>query len=257
MEIGNLLKPQNPTIRIGKKETTVDLLGFKPEDVKYLCVYCDNKSADLSLLSGYPNVETLFLNGDFANVDGISSLKSLNRLIIKLTSNATLNNVYISELKSLSVYERLNDGFEGLLTGSLEYLELMEMRKVSDLSFVEKATGIRKLHLMSLPAVEKLPDFGKLPNLYGLKIYELHKLNDIESLASSNIRILSFLLAADKLSGTKLADVFLHMERLEQADILPDRSAMQRYNTVVKCFGKAGKSAVLTGALGMDTWLKL
>ncbi len=55
--------PQKPEIKIGKKETTVELLGAKPEEVTDLAVYSSNKAADLSLLADYPNVATLFLNG--------------------------------------------------------------------------------------------------------------------------------------------------------------------------------------------------
>ncbi len=245
-----------PTITIGKKETTVDLLGLKPDNVEDLSVYCDNKSADLSLLADYPNVETLFINGDFANVDGISALRSLKRLTIRLTSDAELTDVCVPGLKSLSVYDRLNYGFEGLITDSVEYLELMEIRKVSDLSFVEKASGLQKLYLMSMPAVERLPDFGKMPDLYGLKIYELHKLNDIESLERSAIRYLAVSLAADKLSGTRIADTLLRMEHLERASMILDRSGDNRYNVLEKCLKKAGRAELLS-EFDMSEWQRL
>lgn len=245
----------NPTVKIGKKETTVNLLGQNPKEVKDLCVYTDNKNADLSLLTDYPNVETLFINGNFANVDGISELKSLDRLTIKITSDAELTNVRIPKVKSLTVYDRLNKGFEGLLTENLEYLALEEMRKVSDLSFLEKVSGLRKLFLCSLPAVESLPDFGKIPNLLGLKIYELHKLNDIESLARSAIRYLDFTLAADKLSGTKIADVLLRMERLERFSGILDRNG-RRYDPLANRLEKAGKSDIWVN-YNMDDWLRL
>lgn len=251
-----ILENQNPTIKIGKKETIIDLLGLKPENVEDLSVYCDNKSADLSLLADYPNVETLFINGNFADVGDISSLRSLNRLTIRLTSDAELTDVCVHGLKSLSVYDRLNYGFEGLITDSVEYLELMEIRKVSDLSFVEKASGLRKLYLMSMPAVERLPDFGKMPNLYGLKIYELHKLNDIESLGRSAIRYLAVSLAADKLSGTRIADALLHMEHLERASMILDRSSDNRYNVMEKCLKKAGRADLLS-EFDMSEWQRL
>ena len=252
MDIG---KPVNPTITIGKKETTVDLLGAKPEDVKYLCVYCNNKTADLGLLEDYPNVNTLFLNGDFANVDDISRLKSLSDLTIRLTSNTALNNLFIPTLKSLSIYNKFNAGFENLLSESLEYLELMDIRGLSDLSFVEKLSGLKKLYLESLPAVEKLPDFGKMPNLYGLKIYELHKLGDIESLTRSNIRFLSLTLAADKLSGTKLAEVLLSMGSLERLSCMLDRSG-KRDDVLENRLNKAGKLYIWND-FDMKEWLRL
>lgn len=149
----------------------------------------------------------------------------------------------------------MNDGFEGLLTESVEYLEVKEMRKLSDLSFIERASGLKKLYLMALPAVEALPDFGKLPNLYGLKIYELHKLNDIECLARSSIRYLDLTLAADKLSGTKIADVLLRMECLERFSGILDRS-YKRDDVLENRLNKAGKSDIWNN-FDMDEWLRL
>lgn len=248
-------EPRDPTVVINKGETLVELLGQRREDVKYLCVYADNKNADLGILKDYPNVETLFVNGNFADVGGISELRSLNRLIIRLTSEAALTDVRVPRLKSLSVYDRLNEGFEGLIGKSLEYLELMEMRKVNDLSFVEKAAGLKKLYLMSLPAVEKLPDLGKMPNLYGLKVYELHKLNDIESLTRSAIRYLDLTLAADKLSGTKIADVLLRMEHLERFSGILDRSD-KRDGVLYNRLEKSGKSDICN-SFDMNEWREL
>ena len=233
MDVGSLPKPVNPTIRIDKKETTVDLLGTKPEDVTYLCVYSNDKKTDLGFLREYPNVETLFVNGDFANVDGISELKRLNRLILVLSADVDLSGVCVLELKSLTAYHQINNGFAEMLTENVEYLELLEMRRITDLSFIEKAKGLKKLYLCSLPAVEKLPDFGKLPNLYGLKLYELHKL-----------------------SGTKLADVLLGMERLEWAHLIPDRSSDRRYNVMENRLRKAGREQLLVYC-NMDKWQKL
>lgn len=249
------IKPKNPEIKIGKDKTAVELLGKNPEDVKTLIVYGYTKSAELSLLADYPNVEKLILSGDFANVDDISSLKSLNWLSLHSDSNIPLNSLRISGLKSLSLNGKLCEGYEGLLTGNMEYLELLDIRKLSDLSFVEKASGLRKLYLMSLPAVEKLPDFGKMPNLYGLKIYELHKLNDIESLTQSDIRYLDLTLAADKLSGTKIADVLLRMKHLERFSGKLDRSH-KRDDVLENRLEKAGKSDIFN-YFDMDEWLQL
>lgn len=256
MELNNFFKPQNPTITIGNKETAVDFLGQAPEDVKVLSVNSNNKTADLSLLADYPNIEKLFLNGDFANVDGVSELKRLNWLVLVLSASVDLSGVRAQRLKSLSLHERLNNGFEGLLCEGLEYLELYEIRKLTDLSFIEKAAGLKKMYLYSLPAVEKLPDFGKLPNLYALKLYELHKLNDIDSLTRSNLRYLDFALVADKLSGTKLAEVLLGMERLEWALLIPDRSSDRRYSVMENRLRKAGREQLLAYC-DIDKWRKL
>lgn len=247
--------PKNPEIKIGKSGTSVELLGQKPEEVKTLIIYGYVKTAELSLLADYPNVEKLILNGEFANVDDISSLKSLNWLCLYLESNTPLGGLKISALTSLSLNGKLGDGCENLLTENLEYLELSDIRGISDLSFVEELTGLKKLYLKSLSGVEKLPDLAKIPSLYGLKIYELHKLNDIESLTRSNIRYLDLTLAADKLTGTKIADALLKMEHLERFSGKLDRSH-KRDDVLENKLIKSGKSELLN-YFDMEEWLTL
>lgn len=246
------------TIEIGKNEVTVDLASLTADKVKYLRIYARNKRANLDFLSEYSNVETLFINGDIGNVDGISELKQLTDLKIILSANVDLSKLCVPALKSLSAYNQINPGFSSLLTDKIEYLEIMQMRRLLDLSFLEKAVGLKKLYLMSLPAVEKLPDFSKLPNLFALKIYELHKLDDIESLTQSSIRFLSCSLSADKLTGTKIAEVLLGMETLEKADMeFLDRSNMQRSNTLEKQMTKVGKGELLKINFDFDQWKRL
>lgn len=249
------IKPKNPEIKIGKSGTSVELLGQAPEEVKTLIVYGYVKSAELSLLSDYPNVEKLIVSGEFTNVDNINSLKSLNWLCLYLEANTPLGGLKIPSLTSLSLSKKLCEGWENLLTENLEYLELSDIRGLSDISFIEGLTGLKKLYLNALPAVEKLPDFGKMPSLYGLKIYELHKLNDLESLARSSIRYLDLTLAADKLSGTKIADVLLRMERLERFSGKLDRSH-KRDDVLENKLIKSGKSGLLN-YFDMEEWLTL
>lgn len=246
-----------PTITIDKKETITDLCGLSPDKVKSLRVYSKNKNADLDFLIDYPNDRELFVNGDFSNVDGISQLKELSQLTLGIPAAVDLSGVQAPKLKSLSLSGQLNEGFEGLISEKLEYLEIMEMRKLDDLSFVEKAAGLKKLYLMSLPAVEKLPDFGKMPQLYGLKVYELHKLNDIEILTRSNIKYLALTISADKLTGTKIADVLLRMKKLEGAEMILDRSGSRRESVLENAMKKAGREELLNMDMSMANWKKL
>lgn len=120
---------------------------------------------------------------------------------------------------------------------------------------IENAAGLKKLYLQSLPGVETLSDFAKLPELYALKIYELHKLNGIESLTNSSIKYLSCTLAADKLSGTSIADTLLNMKYLEQAHMnYIDRSSLKRYNVLENKMKTAGKENLLVYEMDYDTW---
>lgn len=267
------METRNATVWINKKGITVNLAGHTPEKINELTVYegympdkgndfkvyaNNNKMADLDFLAEYPNVESLFINGNFANVDGISHLKGLKSLTLRLESTAKFTELRLPELKSLSVYGKLNEGFQNLLSDSVESLELGEIRNLSDLSFLESLSGLKKLNLVSLSAMESLPDFGKMPNLYALRIYELHKLNDIESLAWSNIRYLIIFLAADKLSGTKISDVLLRMEHLEKACLsYLDRSSEKRYNVIENKFKKAERNIPLDAISNYDEWEQL
>ena len=60
-------------INIGKKETVVELNGLAPDRVRSLRIYA-NKKTDLAFLSDYPEVEELFLRGDFTDITGVNEL---------------------------------------------------------------------------------------------------------------------------------------------------------------------------------------
>lgn len=251
------MQDQIGTIRIKTGETSVDLGGLESEKICDLRVYSSKKKADLSLLTAYPNVTELFLNGDFSNIDDISGLKKLRSLTMYLSTPMDFSGVHGMALQSLSASVPIDESFFHLFTDSVERLQLMSTRKITDLSFLEQATELKKLYLESLPAVEALPKFSKLKNLYALKIYELHRLNDIEHLVDSNIEYLSVSLMADKISGSRLADILIRMKALKQADMhLLDRSD-NRYNVLKNRLVKEGKENLLTEVMDYKTWKKL
>lgn len=106
--------------------------------------------------------------------------------------------------------------------------------------------------------MEVLLDFSKLPKLFALKIYELHKLGDIESLRESFIQYLDFTLAADKLSGTKIAEILLGMKQLKGADMVYiDRSSIRRYNVLENKLKKAGRADLLDYRMEYADWENL
>lgn len=245
-------------IRLSRTGTETALGGLPPEKVQYLRVYSGKKTADLDFLKAYPNVTQLFLRGNFANLDAVSGLTGLGSLTMYLSGPVDFSGIQGMALKNLTASCPIDESFSALLTESVENLELMNIRKLADLSFLERAAGLKKLYLSSLPAVETLPDFGKLPNLYGLKLYELHKLSDIGSLTRSAIRCLAVSLSADKLSGTKIAEILLRMERLEQADLRNlDRSGFRRYAVLENRLKKAGREGLLEKSLDMRKWMLL
>lgn len=244
-------------IEIKKTETITKLHNLAPNEVTYLAVYASKKST-LDLLADFPQIKTLFLNGDFTNIDAIAGLKHLTRLTMYLSFPVDFSNLKGLGLENLSASCKMNETFPALFSDCLQTLELNNIRQLKDLSFITQAPGLKKLSLSTLPAVEELPDFCKLPDLYALRLYELHKLNHIESLADSAICYLDFKLAADKLSGTKIAEVLLSMKHLKGADMqLIDRSSTKRYDVLENKIKKVGKEELLDYQMGHGGWTAL
>ena len=131
--------------------------------------------------------------------------------------------------------------------------------KTEDLAaFLTPAPRLQKLYLQSLTAVQELPALDGLPSLYALKLYELHKLNDLSALSHSHLRYFAASLIGDKLSAQALADAVMAIPNLEAAALqLADRSE-RRYGGVQKAFAAAGKSALLREEISaLTTWLSL
>lgn len=244
-------------IQIEKKETVAELHGLMPDEVCSLRIYA-NKKTDLAFLSDYPKVEELFLRGDFTDITAINELHQLKRLTMYLYQPVSFSRIRCDALENLSASCIVDETFPAFFTERLQALKLSSIRKLKDLSFLEQATGLKKLYLDSLPSVEVLPDFSKFVKLFALKIYELHQLGDIESLRDSFIQYLGFTLAADKLSGTKIAEILLGMKQLKGADMVyMDRSSIKRHNALENKLKKAGREDLLNYRMEYANWENL
>lgn len=244
-------------IHVRREGITIDLGGMRPEQVTDLRV-CAGKKTDLSLLADYPNVTQLFLRGNFTSLDAVRGLVRLRRLTLYPSTVLDCAPLAGLSLEALTVCDRMVEHIDALFSPALRLLELGEMRRLDDLSFLEKAAGLRKLYLHGLPAAEALPDFSKLPELYALKLYELHKLHDLEGLARSNIRYLSASLIADKVPGTRLAEVLTAMPGLEQADLTRiDRGSPRRFTVLRNQLRRAGREHLLVEGMDYRAWERL
>ena len=238
----------------------IDLNGLKPDAVRCLSVTGERK-VNLSFLRDYPNLEELTLMEKCECVEVLSGLKQLHTLSLWLSAPVSWDNVSLPGLRVLHLLHlrgEKNGDITPLLT-SITYLHLEEMRKTEDLTpFLTPATRLQKLYLQSLPAVQELPALDGLPSLYALKLYELHKLNDLSALSHSHLRYFAASLIGDKLSAQALADAVMAIPNLEAAALqLADRSE-RRYGGVQKAFAAAGKSALLREEISaLTTWLLL
>ena len=225
----------------------IDLYGLAPEEVRYLSV-TGERCVKLSFLTEYPNLERLML----------AKLPRLEWLSLWLSSPSDWNGISLQSLRGLDLRGERNGDVTPLMSG-ITYLHLEEMRKIEDITpLMTPAKHLQKLYLQSLPSLRVLPELEPFHDLYALKLYELHKLDDLSALSRSRLRYFAASLIADKLSGGALAKAVLDIPTLERAALrLVDRSE-QRYNAIYKAFSDSRAAALLDDEISnMTTWLSL
>lgn len=244
-------------ITIDKSGVSIDLKGNEKENITDLIVNSLVES-DLEFLEEYPDLMKLSLNGKFSSLYPVEKIKNINTVKLNLSNTMDLSPLCHLKIKYLCVRcgnnITIND-IEMLLSEHTEYLELGNSRKICDLSSITKAVNLKKLYLYELPCITTLPDFSKLPFLYALKIYELHKVENIDGLLNSNIVYMDLALFADKLYGTKIAKIILEIKSLKQLNInYIDRSSKKRYDVIYNQLCKNGKMDILNDNMNFDSW---
>ncbi len=251
------MKQINCTAVFWRGGEEINLNGMEPNAVHSLSV-TGEKKVDLSFLREYPNLEELTLMEKCEGVEVLSGLKRLHTLSLSLSAPISWDDVSLPVLRVLHLYGEKNGDITSLLSG-ITYLHLEKMRKTEDLTpFLTPATQLQKLYLNSLPAVQVMPELDRLPALYALKLYELHKLSDLSTLSHSHLRYFAASLIADKLSAKALADAVMAIPKLEGTALqLVDRSE-RRYGGIQKVFAAEGKSSLLRQEINaFTTWLSL
>lgn len=214
------------------------------ELVTELYIYVDVRS-DLRLVEKFPNINYLHLQGKFTEIVSLCGLKNLKGLSISDFQQIDFSVLHGISLKVLVVSDcQASENFPVLLSNGVEYLQLSGIKKVQNIDFISNATGLKKLYLDEF-ALTALPDFSKNKKLRVLQINAMHKLNEIETLISSNIEYLFVLLSADKVPAKVFSEVLAKIKTLKKAQMrLMDRHD-KRYKIIKKQLENAGKSGLL------------
>lgn len=201
----------------------------------------------------------------------ISNKKDLNKFNDSVDMDMTMLSIIAHievDLSVLNHYPNLESlNLYGKFTGhghisSLENLENLKIsgfiptiRKFSDLSFIEKIPNLKKLWLESLPSVISLPI---LHNIYALKIYELHKIENLDTLLDSQLHFLDLCLCADKIPATKIAEMLSKIDTLEKVGVILDRSG-RKEEVLRNQLIKRGKGHLIddNGVLYAKNWNNL
>lgn len=144
-----------------------------------------SKKPNVSAISRFSELKYLYLEGHNKGIEEISKLMKLEEIVLRSISTDNLD--FLKNLPKLwSVDIKLGGikNFNALAEfKGVKYLELWQIRKLMDISFISQMTDLQNVFLQSLPNIEVLPNFKKnkklrrigLENLKGLK-----KINSVE-----------------------------------------------------------------------------
>lgn len=143
-----------------------------------------SKKPNLNLIDKFTNLEFLYLEGQSKGIEKINSLKKLKEITLRSISTDNLD--YLNELQDLwSVDIKLGGikNFDALKTlPNLKYLELWQVRDLSDLSFIENLKNLQNLFIQSLSNVTYFPNLNNLGELRRIYLENLKGLKDIRNI---------------------------------------------------------------------------
>lgn len=161
-----------------------------------------SKSYSLKPISRLDKLNYLQVTGLIKDIESLSHLRNLTEL--------TLRSLTLDNLDFLSTYENLEklhvilggtknfDALRGL--PNLKYLELYQIRQLSDIEFISDLKNLEFLQLSSLRNISRLPDFTNSHNLRKLVLVTLKGLEDISSLGKIDLLEEFLFVAANNLT---------------------------------------------------------
>jgi hypothetical protein len=144
----------------------------------------ESKKPDLSPLRRFQSREAIYIEGQQKNIEVLSQMENLEDVTLRSISTPD-----ISYLKPLHHMWSLDIKLGGIKNFSalegmknIKYLELWQIRGLSDINFVSGLFGLQYLFLQSLRQVVSLPSFERLDHLRRIYLENMKGLRDILSL---------------------------------------------------------------------------
>jgi hypothetical protein len=162
-----------------------DFLRQLPSGIRKLSLAATKSTKpQLHILSRFESLADLYLEGQQRGIGVLSELKKLEDLTLRSITTEGLD--YISMLPQLRSLDIKLGGIKDLsaIAGSesIKYLELWQIRGLSDIRVVSSLAGLQSLFLQSLINVRAIPDLSKLHNLRRLHLENLKGLKDVSAI---------------------------------------------------------------------------
>lgn len=146
-----------------------------------------SKKPSIEALSRFKNLEHLYLEGQINGLQEICHLKNLQKIVLRSITTKDLN--FLQDLEYLwSIDIKLGGikNFSALIKlPNLKYLELWQINKLSDISFISELKSLQNLFIQSLRNIEALPSFDKNQSLRRIYLENLKGLKDLTSLKTA------------------------------------------------------------------------
>jgi hypothetical protein len=227
---------------------SLDGLRHLPTDLEELGIGATKAKVDLAVLSRFPALRWLFLEGQSKHLEVISGLTQLYDLTLRSITMPDLSLLLpLTGLRSLDI--KLGGTRDlGLLPriGELWYLELWMIRGLTDVTAVGKMSSLRVLFLQALRQVEALPDLRGATALRRVRLETMKGLHDLRPLAT-----------APALEAVELID----MRHLQPEDLSP-LVGLRNLKAVTPGLGSRRRNDAATALLGLplvrtpDDWSK-
>ena len=162
-----------------------DFLKQLPSGIRSLSLAATkSKKLQLQVLSRFQSLTHLYLERQQQDIEVLSELKTLEDLTLRSITTGGLD--YISALPRLWSLDIKLGGIKNLSAiankESVKYLELWQIRGLSDIGVVSSLGGLQSLFLQSLRNVRTIPDLSKLYNLRRLHLENLKGLKDVSAI---------------------------------------------------------------------------
>ncbi|MCS4226930.1 hypothetical protein [Sphingobacterium sp. BIGb0165] len=162
-----------------------DFLEKINPNLKELFLYqTRSKKPNIECIERFKNLEYLYLERQQNGINAISKLKELKKIVLRSISTPNID--FLEGLEDLwSVNIKLGGikSFEPLKNlPSIKYLELWQVRGLSDLSFISALPSLQNLFIQSLKQVTALPDLSKSKLLRRISLESMSGLTDVFSL---------------------------------------------------------------------------
>lgn len=164
------------------------LKGLATEKVFKLALMATrSKKPDLGILAAFPHLTTLFIEGQERRIETIAGLPDLCDLTLRSVSPDNLD--FIKPLQHLTSLDIKLGGITNLqaLRGlnTIKYLELWQVKGLSDIGVVGTMLGLQSLFLQSLKNVVSIPDLSRLTRLRRVFLENMKGLKDFAPIASA------------------------------------------------------------------------